>query len=86
MSADRDSDFSEMTSSLAARVGGNAHSLDSIPDDSGFADPDSRMLREQVATLQLELHVRDEQVREAEVKAEAFASLKAQVRRQNNKT
>ena len=80
VSADRDSDFSElMTSSLATRAGGNAHSLDSIPDDSGFADPDARALREQIAHLQQELVARDEQVREAEVKAEALASLKSQL-------
>ena len=60
-----------------------AHSLDSIPDDSGYGDAERGIMREKIAYLEAEIRKRDEQIgerKEAEVKAEALAKVKSQVR------
>ena len=78
-------DFSEMTGPLGGqgqKKGHVTHSLDSIPDDSGYADTNKGILREKIAYLEAEIRKRDDQIaqnREGSVKAEALAKVKSQV-------
>ena len=81
-SADRDSDYSELTSAPRGGGGQLAHSLDSIPDDSGYHDPDNRILKDKIAYLEAELKTRDEQLvelNETRIKVEALVKVKSQV-------
>ena len=76
-SMDRDSDYCESTA--APRSGQLAHSLDSIPDDSGYHDPDNRILKDKIAYLEVEMSKRDEELEETRVKVEALVKVKSQV-------
>lgn len=63
-SADRDSDFSEMTTTTPIteskkKIG---KSLESIQDDSGYQDVDFKVLRDKVAYLEEEIEKKDREI------------------------